>query len=706
MAEAEAERDDGSPAAALIALWREARTASALEPLLTADTLEIVRDTAWRIISADDDRLAAIRLQAVLATTPVGVVRTDEVAGTAIVNAAAAGYLGCASGAIPLAAFGIAMHALMARAADAEAIVRAATACLTRVEADNATWRWDLRATSGIVLEVSTRAVREQAHHGRLWTFGDVTRDAANHATLVASEERYRLVTESMQDIVSLHEPDSTPLYVSPSVERVLGLRAEALLGTALAPYVHADDRAALADARRQVLDGAVVGPVIWRCLHPDGAERVLESVLTPYRDVGGTVWRYQTTTRDVTARVRAEAQLRARDERRQHAHRLEALGQLAGGVAHDFNNLLTVLQGNLAHVRAAIADGGDGEGELQAMADAIRRAASLTNQLLAFSRQQVLEQADVAVDAIVRHVNQLLRRALGEQVTLDVRLHAGTACIRVDAGQFEQALINLVLNARDAMPDGGTLAIETDRVADGAMHRMTADALRGRPVIVLRVRDSGTGMDEATRQKAFEPFFTTKDVGKGSGLGLASVYGFVRQSRGACWIDSVPGEGTTVTMAFPESAHRVPSREVGASVPVAPPAPGRILLVEDQTELRALIERILTRAGHTVLLAANGAEALALVADAITAGAPPLAIVSDVVMPVLGGGSFVRQLRALLPATPLLLVSGYTATTGDASGLLAADLVGPTDFLAKPFSPSELTARLDALIARPHLAT
>ena len=693
-------RDHAAPPAALVALWREGATAPAPDALLAPDAHDIVRDTAWRVAYAHEDRLARIHLDAVLATVPLGVVLTDESAGTALVNDAASATLHCPAGTMSLAAFSAALHDLMARCDDREAIIRDATRALTAPEGTDATWQWVITRPAPLVLQVSTRAVRAPAHRGRLWTFVDVSREAASHATLAASEARYRMVTESMQDIVSLHEPDSTPVYVSPSVERVLGVRAEALVGGDVTPWVHPDDLAALTRARLRVLQGEATGPFTWRCRRADGTTLVFESVLTPYRAADGTVWRYQTTTRDVTARAEAEAQLRERDERREHARRLEALGQLAGGVAHDFNNVLTILQGNLDHLRTALPHDSAGHEEIGTMLAAIERAASLTTQLLAFGRQQVLEQEDVSLDAVVHRIHQLLRPTLGEPIALETRLGAGAMAIRVDAGQLEQAIINLALNARDAMPDGGTLRIETRAVADVGAHARLPEAWRGQCAVLLRVVDTGSGMDAATQAKAFEPFFTTKPPGKGTGLGLASVYGFVRQSQGVAWIDSAPGAGTTVTLAF-QATVPTPKAE-GPPVPRAASvaASGRLLVVEDEPALRAVLARTLVSRGYDVQLAAHGAEALALLRHAIDTGAPPDAVVSDVVMPVLAGGRFVRELRALAPTLPLLLMSGYAAGDEARSGLTPADLVGPTAFIAKPFATRELLDRIAALLA------
>ncbi len=387
-------------------------------------------------------------------------------------------------------------------------------------------------------------------------------------------------------------------------------------------------------------------------------------------------------TVADVTARKELENRLR-------HAQKLEAVGQLAGGVAHDFNNLLTAISGYAEAVRDELPEGTTTRrdvGEILAAAD---RAAALTRQLLAFGRRQVLATRVVDLVAVVEQIGDMLRRVIGERIRLVTRHAVPSATIHVDQGQLEQVLLNLVLNARDAMPDGGTVTIAsciTDvDVAAAAAH---VDLDEGRHVL-LSVADDGAGMTEQVRARAFDPFFTTKEPGKGTGLGLSTVYGIVRQSGGAISIDSAVGRGTTVSIHLPHVA-AAPDREREVVVP-RPTRAGTVLVVEDEDLVRDLAARSLARAGQDVLSAADGVRALAIVAER---GGDVDVVVSDVVMPRLGGPELAEHLRRRWPGIAVLLVSGYTHEFDGAYSNGA-----PIAFLHKPFTASQLLAAVDRVL-------
>jgi PAS domain S-box-containing protein len=397
-----------------------------------------------------------------------------------------------------------------------------------------------------------------------------------------------------------------------------------------------------------------------------------------------------------------AERGAGARDqlaEQLRQAQKMEAVGRLAGGVAHDFNNLLTAIQGNAEFVLPELAAGTQAREDVEEIRRAAERAAALTRQLLAFSRKQVLRPRLVELNDVVDGMERLLRRVIGAHVRVETRCEARPSLVFADPGQLEQVLMNLVLNARDAMPEGGTVVIRTENATVDALPvtAVRADAaLHG--VVLLRVADSGAGMDAATQARAFEPFFTTKPEGKGTGLGLATVHGIVEQSGGAVWLESEPGRGTTVSIALPARA------DPPAGAPDAPPPPpgaraaplGTILLVEDEPAVRGLAERVLARAGYRVVTAGNGREALARwVEERGRAGGVDL-IVTDVVMPDAGGRALVQRVREERADVPVLFVSGYVE-----GGLAASELGGRTAFLEKPFRQDELLERVRALLAR-----
>jgi signal transduction histidine kinase/CheY-like chemotaxis protein len=403
---------------------------------------------------------------------------------------------------------------------------------------------------------------------------------------------------------------------------------------------------------------------------------------------LSATQGRLEETNRTLEQRVAERtAEIERQAEALRHAQRMETVGRLAGGIAHDFNNLLTVVLANVGlmlrgttldrHTRTAVE-------EVQAAAD---RGANLVRQLLAFSRRQRLAPRVIDLNRLVTDMDRLLTRLVGETVEVQMKLIPGGAPVKADASQLEQVLVNLVTNARDAMPRGGTLTISTMLVDAEGDHRLAA----GR-YVVLSVADTGVGMDDETRRLAFEPFFTTKDVGQGTGLGLATVYGIVEQSGGRVGVVSRPGEGSRFEIYLPRTSE-MPGEETEAVV-INPPVVGAtILLAEDEPEVRAAIERMLKQGGYQVLAAADGAQALAL------AGAhrgPIDLLITDVVMPRLGGAALARQLCAERPGMRVLFVSGYS-WEGD---LPVGETQGTIDFLQKPVDLDLFMRKVAALVA------
>jgi PAS domain S-box-containing protein len=380
----------------------------------------------------------------------------------------------------------------------------------------------------------------------------------------------------------------------------------------------------------------------------------------------------------DITERKRLEAQL-------SQSQRLEAVGQLAGGIAHDFNNLLTAIRGYAELARRGLGEDElrlDDLGEVIANAD---RAAALIRQLLAFGRRQVLEPRVVDPAEVVGDMASMLRRLLGEHIELATHMAPGLGCIKVDPSQLEQIVVNLAVNAADAMPDGGKLTIELCNIEfDAANVAADAGAVPG-PYVLLAVSDTGVGMDEATRSHVFEPFFTTKEPGKGTGMGLATVYGIVKQSGGFIYVYSEPGQGTTFRIYLPRVAEERPAAV--AETPAARPSSSgteTILLVEDEPAVRSFARRTLEEQGYIVLEAASGADALAIIAS----DARPIALlVTDVVMPGLQGHQLAAQLTAGQPELRTLYLSGFTENSVIHHGVADSGVA----FLAKPFSADAL---------------
>jgi signal transduction histidine kinase len=368
-------------------------------------------------------------------------------------------------------------------------------------------------------------------------------------------------------------------------------------------------------------------------------------------------------------------AEQRRLEQQLVHAQKLEAVGRLAGGVAHDFNNLLTAIDGYSALAHQGLAPGHPVRGDIEEVRRAAQRAAELTRQLLAFSRRQVLAPQVVDLNTVVADAERLLRSLTGESVALETVLAPRPALVRADPGQLEQVITNLVVNARDAMPDGGTVTIATS--ARGGCVR-------------LSVSDTGAGMSDAIRGRIFEPFFTTKEVGKGTGLGLAMVHGILAQSNGEIAVTSAPGQGTTFTIELP--AADMPADQP-AQATDAPPVSGseRVLLVEDEPAVRDLARRMLERAGYDVCSAASGEEALEL----LHCGRPVDVLVTDIVMPGMSGHELAGKLRGSCPRLAVVLMSGYSQDAEALDRLRAAGAA----FVEKPFTSSALVSEVRGVL-------
>jgi len=397
----------------------------------------------------------------------------------------------------------------------------------------------------------------------------------------------------------------------------------------------------------------------------------------------------------DLTEQKRAQAELSRAQEQLQQAQKMEAVGRLAAGVAHDFNNLLSVVLSYAESIRESMAPGDPRAADAEEIRRAAERGAALTRQLLAFSRRQFLQPHTVDVNAIVTGTEKMLRRLIGEDVTLVVIPASDPAMVRVDPGQMEQVLINLAVNARDAMPSGGQLTIEVEPViVDAALAAQNAGAAAG-PHVKLSMKDTGVGMDEAIVARIFEPFFTTKGAGKGTGLGLSTCYGIVQQSGGLITVETAPGAGTAFHVYMPQSAK---AEEVEATQTAMVADPGgheTVLLVEDEPSLRALLSKVLRTRGYTVYTAADGAEALSL---ALAGRVVPDLVLTDVVMPNMSGPELVERLQSSKGPPRALFMSGYAGHAELARGMIRPGY----NLLEKPFSPDALARKVREILRSP----
>jgi two-component system, cell cycle sensor histidine kinase and response regulator CckA len=397
-------------------------------------------------------------------------------------------------------------------------------------------------------------------------------------------------------------------------------------------------------------------------------------------------------TNRTLEQRVAARtADLERQGELLRHGQRLEAVGRLAGGIAHDFNNLLTVVMANVSLLHADRDLDDRAKTAVEEVHTAANRAADLVKQLLAFSRRQKLAPRVFDVNGVVSDIERLARRLIGENVDLEVQLGASPLLVMADGSQLEQVLINLMANARDAMPGGGRLSVITAavRVEDETI------TLPPGPYVRITVRDTGVGMDDATRRQAFDPFFTTKQLGQGTGLGLATVYGIIEQTGGRVFLDSQPGQGSRFDIYLPQAVGvRSPSSEA-LPLAITSVRPATILLAEDESEVRAVTERILRTAGHTVLTAGDGEEALALARE--RGGAIDL-LITDVVMAKMSGPSLADELRRERPGLPVLFISGYSWDSNIPTRSPEAGI----ELLDKPFTPEALSRTVTILLGGP----
>jgi PAS domain S-box-containing protein len=507
-------------------------------------------------------------------------------------------------------------------------------------------------------------------------------RDAAR---IRESEERYRGLVESLDEIVYATDFDRRLTFVNQAVAQ-LGYTPADLIGTSAAPLIHPDDRQLVAEAHARVLAGATL-TMEYRLLDARGLPHLVRSTGRPMHDDAGRLIGLSGVMVDLSRERSLEEQLRV-------SQKMEAIERLAGGVAHDFNNLLTVIE-SYAQLAAESMPADDPlASDLLEIRRAAERAAILTRQLLAFSRKSILRPEVLDVSEVVVAVEKMLRRLIGEDVALAVTT-GETSPVRADRGQLEQVLMNLAVNARDAMPDGGRLEIATADVELDDAQALEPLGVKPGPYVRITVTDTGCGMDEATLSRIFEPFYTTKAPGKGTGLGLATVYGIVKQSDGAIRVRSEVGRGTTFEIDLPRADHVVVAESPRCTT--SPRAVGRetILVVEDEADVRVLVKRLLASAGFAVLTAASPKEAEALFVEH---GASVDLLLTDVVMPGMNGRVLAERLRAARPSLRVLYMSGYNESVLGPHGVVDDGI----QLLLKPFAVHELAEAVRRALDRP----
>ena len=507
------------------------------------------------------------------------------------------------------------------------------------------------------------------------------------------AEQKLRLMANNLKEMVLAYDMNRKLIYTNASVETLTGYTAADLEKASLLDWCHPDDQPRMTGHWESLFQGSSMQDEEFRLIAKDGRVKWVAATWGPILDDAGRQIGVQGSNRDITKRKLAEEALRESQERYRQAQKLESIGRLAGGVAHDFNNLLTVINGYSDMILRDLDESDPLRAEIGQIRMAGARAADLTRQLLVVSRKQLIQPTPLDLNKVVAESEEMLRRLLGEDIELKTILSPSLGQVMADLGQIHQVLMNLVANARDAMPDGGSLVLETaEAEIDSSYVEDHPEATSG-PFVLLAVTDSGNGIDEETSKHIFEPFFTTKGPAQGSGLGLATVYGIVKQSNGWIGFSSQPGKGTAFKIYLPRIDAGLETRADEGHLHANLGGSETVLLVEDQDEVRGLAIKVLQAYGYHVLEAANGDSALEL------AGRHPGPIhllLTDVVLPGMNGRELAERLKKVLPDVKVLYTSGYSYDVMANRGALDRDVA----YIAKPYKPDDLASKVREVLA------
>jgi PAS domain S-box-containing protein len=516
----------------------------------------------------------------------------------------------------------------------------------------------------------------------------DQVSGAIARAYLEETQRHLSAAVEQAAESILITDTDGTIVYVNPAFERISGYTREEAIGyNARILKSGNHDQSFFEDLWETIVDGRVwQGRFINK--KKDGSLYTEDSTITPVRDQMGRIVNFVAVNHDVTQMVQLEEQFR-------QAQKMEALGQLAGGIAHDFNNLLTIIQLSTRLLQKNIRPEDPLGEHIQRIQDTGERAGALTKQLLSFSRREIIEPRILTLNQVVSDLSRMLKRIIGEDIELETRLDDKLWTIRIDPTQVDQIVLNLVVNARDAMPQGGSLLIETSNATlDEAYAAHNVDVLPG-DYVLLSITDTGVGMDEETQAHIFEPFFTTKERGQGTGLGLAAVFGIIKQNKGHVRFQTAEGEGTTFKIYLPRAEAIRAETEAQTLAPLAASlvrGTETILVVEDERQVLDLTVRVLVACGYQVLTAGDGPRALEVSREH---DGPIHLLITDVVMPQMYGKDLAELLHKERPEMGLLFMSGYPDGATAHTGVL----VPGASFLSKPFTVEKLTQTTRAVL-------
>lgn len=539
----------------------------------------------------------------------------------------------------------------------------------------------------GVTLETTEARAFSKWEIELAWNVVSLAAGSIAKARLIRSQLRLIGAIEQAAEEVIITDINGDMIYVNPTFEQVSGYTRKEVVGKN--PRIFKSGMQG--NHFYQQMWHTLLKGQVWRGRlinrKKNGELYTLDATMSPVRDEQGKIINFVSVRRDVTVELQREEQYR-------QAQRMEAIGRLAGGIAHDFNNLLTVIRGYTNLLADQLADNEQCRGDVQMIDKAGERATTLVRQLLAFSRKQIFQPQSVNLNEIIGQMEKMLRRTIGEDIELITVLEPTLGWVKVDPGQMEQIVLNLAINARDAMPEGGLLTIETANIELDETYAMQHLEIQPGTHVVVTVSDSGIGMDDEVKNHIFEPFFTTKEQGKGTGLGLATVYGIVRQSGGSIWVYSEVGKGTTFKIYIPRIQEKGSEYIPKPDVPEVHSLEGSetILIVEDEPMLRKFFGKAMREKGYVVLEAKDGREALQQIDQALT----PIALMMvDVVMPGMSGPKLVEQVMSRYPQLKILYMSGYTESVVTHLNTLDQTV----NFLQKPFNAHTLLTKVRELL-------
>lgn len=525
----------------------------------------------------------------------------------------------------------------------------------------------------------------------------NITDRKRTEEALRKSEGRYRLLAENVTDVIWTLDMNLNPTYISPSIKQLRGYTVEEVMAQKLSEICAPESLAvveqvfaeelAIENREQKDLNRSRTLELEYKC--KDGSTIWNEVKVSFIRDSSGKAIGILGVDRNITERKKAEKEKAGLQQQLQQAQKIEAIGRLAGGVAHDFNNLLTVISGNCQLSLLELKEGDPLKGNIEQIKKASEKAADLTRQLLAFSRRQILEMRVLNLNSLLMDLDKMLHRLIGEDIELITVLADDLGRVKTDSGWVEQIIMNLAVNARDAMPNGGKLTIETANAELDEGYARGHIAVKPGRYVMLSVSDTGVGMTPEIRQQVFEPFFTTKEKGKGTGLGLSTVYGIVKQSGGNIWVYSEPGLGTTFKIYLPRVEEPFEKMREKVTTEEFPRGNETILVVEDEEDVRRLTVRALERQGYRVLEASCGDDALVLSKE------PIHMILTDVVMPGMSGRQLADRLIPLHPKMKVLYMSGYTDNAIVHHGVLEEGV----NYIQKPFTINKLIRKVREIL-------